>query len=985
MKNPFAPAKHTTVRRDPLTVYPERKGLRKPDFLGTTPLDKTFQDLERLLQGDLSSFSVESLAKSMEISTENPQQPVRLLVTRQLLQQLLLLRDLSIEAKARASDKDLLTVSLHDMKTFGKLVSVLIVVGIAPPLAALGAGIPLEKRRLKDFGLSQYKPLQADLMASLKGANNIERFRDHVELLHSVYTQLGLLFSTPSDVRDLLMKGMGYLDYLVVALTLACAPCVPADLKQRVQEQLPTIEALAQTYDLYLDYTVLVAGSPAPYFHQYVLGRLQLIPYNAPKGDGVLSLVEFVLGLRDGGDVTTEKLDHVTRVLLTKPAAVSTRDYFTSIGNQCYELLVNVNRPTIATCITHFLDLLWLKNPRIVNDFVLCKVRAAFDPDPESEALPLVSEKDLNNAFNVCLAFSEGSLPTDLLEANFGPILPQLWAYYCYREKAQQTPSVVQNVLVLVFTLMEKPVAKAHLQVLAQNLVADFGWQFRAGPNLLVEIGPNSKSLGVTPETRVANFMADLDRNCEAFVAILLQLEDQLVLLVFSMLLKRWSETDQIDENPFAKLSDIRLLERIGSELKERLAQTPGDILSMVDLILAGTNTNKTSSDSDDEEVDSDDEDEPADTSDVVLQLLSAVISETKPSELDADCRATLSSIQNRLKSSSQSDTRTGLASRILFLLSGEAPVQDRLEADKRQFERAIASINDPLVPIRAHGLFLLRELVEQHSEVVSVDFAVSVHLVQLRDPEPFVYLNVIKGLDSLLASSKDEVLPVLLDIYTAPAHASETKQSQDVADSESLAKEVQNVKIEPIEESTSSSKPDSEEVVSSDPDLDERLRIGEVLLRFVQAQDEAFVAESAALVTQATLSLIRRSKRVIDDRLRMSAMSILGLCCTTNILAMSPILEDALDCALGILTLETLKQKAIMRRSAIVLIHDMVTGTSNSENVPFPRSYMLKVVDTLRYIQGNDTDLLVREQAQTDLDYIQELAALAWNTDEAT
>ena len=109
-----------------------------------------------------------------------------------------------------------------------------------------------------------------------------------------------------------------------------------------------------------------------------------------------------------------------------------------------------------------------------------------------------------------------------------------------------------------------------------------------------------------------------------------------------------------------------------------------------------------------------------------------------------------------------------------------------------------------------------------------------------------------------------------------------------------------------------------------------------------------------------------------------MSAMSLLGTCCKVNPIGIIDSLEDALSCAIGILQLETNKDSAIMRRTAVVLIHDLILGTSNSERVEFPNEYREKVVNTLKYVLETDNDLLVREQAQIVLDTIDELVQLA-------
>ena len=60
------------------------------------------------------------------------------------------------------------------------------------------------------------------------------------------------------------------------------------------------------------------------------------------------------------------------------------------------------------------------------------------------------------------------------------------------------------------------------------------------------------------------------------------------------------------------------------------------------------------------------------------------------------------------------------------------------------------------------------------------------------------------------------------------------------------------------------------------------------------------------------------------DHRLDMSALSILGECVTSNIFAVN--INEVLDCCIGVLDLE---KSSIIRRAAIVVIHDVLVALS--------------------------------------------------------
>lgn len=217
-------------------------------------------------------------------------------------------------------------------------------------------------------------------------------------------------------------------------------------------------------------------------------------------------------------------------------------------------------------------------------------------------------------------------------------------------------------------------------------------------------------------------------------------------------------------------------------------------------------------------------------------------------------------------------------------------------------------------------------------SSVITLDFAINLHLVQLKDPEPFIYLNVIKGLETLIEWNEPLVLDSLCKLY-----------------------------------------------LQDDVELDEKLRIGEVILRYIQRAGQTFTGNSAKLIVETTLAVIRRAgNNRKDDRLRMSSMSLLGTCCKVNPLGMIDNLNYALDASIGILELETDKDQAIMRRAAIMLIYDLILGTSETDKVEFPQQYKSKVITVLRYVAETDNDLLVREQAQKVFATVEELIELA-------
>lgn len=987
-KNPFAPkTKKTTIRREAKDVYganEPRKGLHTPQYQSKSPIDILFAEIEEKLRGSVEDITIDVLYERIigdEITESGNKEFLRRYkVIERMLNYLIQIQELS-EANSRIlDDKNLIKISLHDIKTFSKLVNLILEHGIYPALNLFRIGVPFEKRLLNDFSKNKKPRIIHKLPVNPDQTSTSKKYEYNEILLTLVYSKFMEVFSVDSDVKNLLIKGTGFSDFLTVAISLITVPYFNEEKKKMyLTEYDTTISTMPETYELFQTYTLLLTTPSPSFFKQFVMSKLQTLHYDAPRKDGLLTLVEFVLGLRENDEVNVEKFDHVANVVLTKPKSISTVEYFTNIGSQCYDLLVLINRPVVTSCIGYVLEKLWDKNKLVVRDFILKKIWQNFNPDNNLDSEVLVSEAQLNNNVNVLISLTKKGLSSDLLSALFNPILLPIWSYYVFLRKQSKSADVIMSVLVGYFTVM-KDLSDLDdgvfgLDSIAKNILFDEGesWKYEMGKNDLVEIVRKKQEFvsdADSKDNKINKFLSNLDSSCEYFTDLLSDIDDDLILKLFINILKRWFRINSLSsilgndssENPFFMLVDLRLLESIGSKFKESLAKTPFEMLEIVKNILMlqeKGNQNDTAEkldlvvgtidsadeDSDDEEDFDNDNELLLQSFPVVLELLSAILSESSSTNLDEACHKLLKEIAKLLENVKNNPSNLSLSvingskslhDRIKLLLEGEKPPISTKDLHSKTLARAVTSLNDPLVPIRAHGLFLLRQLVESRSEVISLDFVINLHLIQLKDPEPFIYLNVIKGLQCLIEWDETEVLRILTSIYV-------------------------NEK--------------------NDTDIDERLKIGEVLLRYIESSNELFSGESARIIADSTLHLIRRpfsDSDKEDDRLRMSAMSLLGTCCKVNPIGIIDSLEDALSCAIGILQLETNKDSAIMRRTAVVLIHDLILGTSNSERVEFPNEYREKVVNTLKYVLETDNDLLVREQAQIVLDTIDELVQLA-------
>ena len=173
-------------------------------------------------------------------------------------------------------------------------------------------------------------------------------------------------------------------------------------------------------------------------------------------------------------------------------------------------------------------------------------------------------------------------------------------------------------------------------------------------------------------------------------------------------------------------------------------------------------------------------------------------------------------------------------------------------------YQEALRLLQDPILPVRAHGLVLLRRLVSDEAraggqDVTRVDPALvpailDIFLHAVQDEESYLYLNAVQGLGALAASGGGQAIARLVGVYIG---------RDDGLVSKGLpAREVEK-----------------------------RLRVGEALLQVVQRCADAMAAHVDAVVPPL---LTRLRDRALPNVLRSSYISILGTVVEAAPLAMA-------------------------------------------------------------------------------------------------
>lgn len=99
--------------------------------------------------------------------------------------------------------------------------------------------------------------------------------------------------------------------------------------------------------------------------------------------------------------------------------------------------------------------------------------------------------------------------------------------------------------------------------------------------------------------------------------------------------------------------------------------------------------------------------------------------------------------------------------------LKATAPQSNVLSSTMEQYQEALRCLQDPLLPVRGHGLIILQSVVKAPDfDKALVPAIMDIFLQALRDDDSFMYLNAVRGLSSLVDGLGKEILQSLASAY---------------------------------------------------------------------------------------------------------------------------------------------------------------------------------------------------------------------------
>ncbi|KAM6495912.1 hypothetical protein JOM56_008618 [Amanita muscaria] len=91
-------------------------------------------------------------------------------------------------------------------------------------------------------------------------------------------------------------------------------------------------------------------------------------------------------------------------------------------------------------------------------------------------------------------------------------------------------------------------------------------------------------------------------------------------------------------------------------------------------------------------------------------------------------------------------------------------------ESSQEVYQKALKLLQDPILPVRSHGLLLLRQLVTRSKGEVDsalIPAILSIFLQAVQDDESYLFLNAVQGLAAMVDSYGKDVLKALVRDYT--------------------------------------------------------------------------------------------------------------------------------------------------------------------------------------------------------------------------
>lgn len=488
-------------------------------------------------------------------------------------------------------------------------------------------------------------------------------------------------------------------------------------------------------------------------------------------------------------------------------------------------------------------------------------------PDVPEDGFPaqlLVNESTLVLAISRLKSLALQHPNPGLVKRLVYPILVPLWGLASFALETQQV-TIHENSMALLLTYFGVSVGIQPLKKLVDHLLWNGAstWTYKLSEGRTTLVKRDASHLD---QLNVIQLMDSLQSRIELFVNLLGSdpSSEERTGDIFLYVSETWlikhsysqsslqqlqlpSERNDTDI-VLQKLVSAKLAEKLLHNFKDTLSRRPLRVLELIKQIIGGeisraptgakaqqpggvslSSLSNIVSKEDDEHAETSSEQESTESLSAVFSLLSTVLAspefvvsnEIRP--VLENIKIQLDQLTPRLPASlAKPGTTSSMLLEIHLASPDEAATEDKSTgiSDLDTHRQALTNLNSDLPPVQAEGFSLLSDLIKKSSPVLDIPSTLTLLLSIVTDPsesaasEEFIYLNAIKSIGTLASRHPRTVVETLVNHYT-----------------------------------------DKDENVT----LDQRLKIGEALLRTVQDLGESLTGETSKVLGDGMIAVAGR------------------------------------------------------------------------------------------------------------------------------
>ncbi|KAG0241293.1 transmembrane and coiled-coil domains-containing protein 7 [Mortierella sp. GBA43] len=326
--------------------------------------------------------------------------------------------------------------------------------------------------------------------------------------------------------------------------------------------------------------------------------------------------------------------------------------------------------------------------------------------------------------------------------------------------------------------------------------------------------------------------------------------------------------------------------------------------------------------------------------------------------------------------------------------VGSETQPKTEMEIEMEKYASALAALQDTLLPVRAHGLHILREMILAKSIVLTqskggehaereLDHALDIFVQHVQEPDSFIYLNAVKGLAALTDAHGPDILRKLMKIYANEDGKQELDTRLRVG--EALVQTIQRCgealggyldALLPGLYKVMNTAVDKEVIEARE--AEKRKQVEKAKAQ--KASDALLTPEERQRKWRADIDRKRANgddqKKGADDNdddedpivdatslLRSSALTILATAAETCPVSLLPEMRYLIDWVLSILDLD---RQVEVRRAATLVMILLFRALGGSSLYQVEGDQLKRAYRTLQYLEQADDDPLCRAQART-------------------